>query len=115
MRRLLPMFLLALVVGMAVVLHTPQSAHADERDFVLINSSGATFTEVYVSSSGTDDWEENLLSYGYVLLPNYKVNIHFPRYAPGYCLYDILVVGANGESGELDNIDLCSVDTVTFH
>ena len=50
-----------------------------------------------------------------ILIPGDSVNIHFGTFNPSTCTYDIKVVGKDGSVGELDNVDLCSTTTVTFH
>src|SRR5690242_7293866 len=94
---------LALVMITAVMALGARVTHADQRDFTLINgSSSVTIVHVYVSSSGVDDWQEDILGTD-VLVPGDSVNIHFsPNDADaGICQYDIRVLGQRGEAGVL--------------
>lgn len=108
---------LAIVTVLAILaVGGVQRAHADQRDFTLVNGSpGVTITHVYVSAAVVDDWEEDILGQD-VLAPGDSVTIHFSKFDrdAGQCLYDIRVDGAGGEQGILYAVDLCSTDTVTF-
>jgi hypothetical protein len=90
-------------------------ASADPRDFTLYNTTSATvFAAVYVAPSASADWEDDILGTD-VLLPGQSLTIHFGRFNPSTCMYDVMVTGKDGSTGEIDNIDLCSTSTVTFH
>jgi hypothetical protein len=96
-----------------------RNAFADPRDFTLVNgTSGVIFSEVYVSPSASQDWEDNLLTSNQVVMPGASLNVTFGRYNPSTCTYDVQVKGydaaGNSSSGELDNINLCTTTTVTF-
>jgi hypothetical protein len=106
---------LVLVMLLAVVAFGTRQAAADERNFTLINASGITIVHVYVSASDLADWGEDILGRD-VLYPGEAVDILFSRYdgEAGICLYDIRVVGANGEEGVLYGVNLCETVTVTF-
>jgi hypothetical protein len=100
-----------------ILLASFQARHvvADQRDFTVINGTAATtFTELYVAPSSSSDWEDDILG-GDTLRPTERINVHFGRFNPSTCMYDIKVVGKDGTTGELDNVDLCSTTTVTFH
>ena len=105
----LPVIVALLGLGLGV-----RHAAADQRDFKLINGTNdVTITELYVAASSSDDWEEDVLGSD-VLLPGESVNVHFGRFNPSTCTYDIKVIGKDGSTGELDEVDLCSTSTVTF-
>ncbi len=114
MRKRVGASLLALfVLAVSFALLAPRDAHADPRDFTLVNESSVTIGYAYVSSSDVSDWEEDVLGSD-VLLPGQRVNITFSNFRPGNCSYDIKVVGMGGETGYLWAVDLCSTATVTF-
>jgi hypothetical protein len=90
------------------------AAFADPRDFTLINGTGRAIHEVYVGPSNEVDWGDDIL--GEDTLPDgASVNITFRRFTQGDCLYDIKVVTEDGAEGELDQVNLCETNTVTFH
>jgi hypothetical protein len=103
-----------MVVAMVALTAHPTRVSADERDFTLINGSASvTITHVYVTPTEAQDWGDDILGRD-VLLPGESVFIYFTRFDPGFCLYDIQVIGQGGEQGFLYKVDLCSTDTVTF-
>jgi hypothetical protein len=105
---------LALLVVLALSALPARSAFADPRDFTLINNTAAiTFVQVYVSPSGAAEWGDDILG-GQAMGPGQYANITFSRFDGSTCLYDILIVGENGEHGQLNQVDLCSTSTVTF-
>jgi hypothetical protein len=108
-----------LVVGLMLATGA-RHAMADPRDFTLVNgTSGVVFSEVYVSPSSSNDWEDNLLSNSNVVMPGASLNVTFGRFNPSTCTYDVQVKGydaaGNSSTGELDNINLCTTNTVTFN
>lgn len=89
------------------------AAHADQRDFTLINDSGLEIREIYVSTVQTNHWEEDVL--GKNILPSgAKVDINFASEALGSCYYDIRVITAEQEEATQGNVNLCQVSTVVF-
>ena len=63
--------------------------------FTLINGTSSEISEVYISSSGDDNWEENVID-GYVLPSGNQVNINIPNYQK----FDLLIRSSDG--GEED-------------
>jgi hypothetical protein len=112
-RRLVP--LLAITVMTLVVAGSTQRVSADERNFTLINASAITIIDVYVSAADLADWGDDILGRD-VLYSGEEVNILFSRYdgESGQCLYDIKVIGENGEEGFLYAVNLCETTSVTF-
>jgi hypothetical protein len=98
---------LATVLGFACL----ATAHADGRqDFDLVNKTGYTIDEVYVSPSHADDWQDDVL--GQDALGNGdRVHIRFSRNAPG-CLWDLMVVYDDKESAEWEEFDLCKTSKI---
>lgn len=107
--------LLVAIVVMATLAVSTRQTYADRRDFTLINASNVTIIHVFVSASSLDDWGDDLLGLD-VLLPGESVRILFSRFdgEAGNCLYDIKVIGENGEEGILFAVNLCEIATVTF-
>lgn len=101
-------------VALALVLASVSTAFADPRDFVLINSTGRVITEVYVTPSNLDDWGDDILGQD-VLDAGQQVTIKFARFKEGDCYYDIKVVVVDGGEGELNQVNLCETQTVTFN
>ena len=96
-------------VALALAAATP--ATAQTRDFTLINATGKAVSEVYVSASATDDWEEDVLGVD-TLDPGQRVNISFPGTTKA-CLHDLKLVHSNGDTAEWTSINLCEVSVVS--
>jgi len=85
---------------------------AGKQDFVLVNKTGVTINELYVSPSDVDDWEEDVLGQD-VLENNQQVKINFAPDAKK-CMYDLKVT-ADGDSELIwEEIDLCKASKVTL-
>ena len=97
----------------AAALLVAQSAFADQRDFTLNNNSSVDIASVYVSPSGVDTWGADAM--GTDILPaGQSVDMNFSGSDAAACVYDIKVLGTQGEEGYLYKVDLCSVSQVSF-
>lgn len=103
---LLLMPLLALL-GLAV----PAAAQPADPSFNLLNRSGQTINEIYVSPVQEPYWGRDLLAAD--VLPHGRV---FPvRLSPtAGCRQDVRVVYADGRAEERRNIDTCAVTQLVF-
>src|SRR3954462_10415207 len=102
------------MLAVGAMLLAPHSASADQRDFTLVNQTGRTITNAYVSSSNNDNWGRDVL--GRDILPSgNSTGILFSGGARGQCFYDIRVVTRGGNEGEMYEVNLCSTTTVTFN
>lgn len=112
-RSRLTRLLLSGVSASAVALLFAHSALADQRDFKLRNDSSVDIASVYVSPSGVDSWGSDAM--GTDVLPSGQtVAMNFSGSDDSTCLFDIKVVGVQGQEGYLYKVDLCSVSVVTF-
>jgi hypothetical protein len=129
-------FVVSLVSFGLIAALAAQSAFADPRDFTLVNGTSVALTAIFVAPATSADWEEDLL--GSDMLPaGSSLAITFPdddmTDAPRFvgsastegqaagsgtslsnCVYNIKVIGAQGETGYLYAVDLCTASTVTF-
>lgn len=81
-----------------------------KQDFDLVNKTGYTIDQVFVSPSDGDDWEEDVL--GQDTLGNgQKVHIRFHR-AAKTCKWDIKVVYSDGEDAEWEDFNLCETSKI---
>src|SRR3954451_19685041 len=103
-RRIVAAPLAMLAVG--AMLLAPPSASADQRDFTLVNNTGRTITNAYVSSSNNGNWGRDVLPAGR------STGIEFAGGARGQCYYDVRVVTRGGAEGELYEVNLCATSTV---
>lgn len=110
-RRIAAAPLAMLAVG--AMLLAPHTASADQRDFTLVNETGRTITNAYVSSSNYSHWGSDVL--GSDVLPSGRsTGIRFTGGASAQCYYDIRVVTRGGAEGTLYEVNLCATSTVTF-
>lgn len=103
---------LSLAIAAASLLGLSGAAFAQNNnpDFKLNNRTGATMSEIYVSSSATQNWGRDLL--GDNTLPSgQSLNITLPA---GQCRNDIRVVYENGTSQEQRNINTCGITDFNF-
>ena len=104
-----------LVLGFCFALASFGMAQAQDarQDFKLVNQTGFTISELYVSPSKTDNWEEDVL--GDDELENGKsTTIRFNK-STRACTYDLKVVYSDDEDDAIwNNIDLCRIATITL-
>ena len=101
---------LASVAALSMASATQAFAQA-QQNFSLVNRTSYQINEVYVSPSAVDSWGRDILGDG-VMPPGTRRNITFPRRTRA-CTFDLRVVYADGERGEVREINLCEVSTVT--
>jgi len=107
---------LAAAAVAAAVVFAPAASSADEgkQDFTLVNDTGYTISEVYVSPVQADDWQEDVMGAD-TLEDGQSVDIHFQR-DESTCKWDLKVVYADdNSSAEWGDINLCSVSEITIH
>ncbi len=90
-----------------------QARAEGKQDFVLINKTGYQLKEVYVSPTGSNDWEEDVL--GREMLDNGETTeIKFHRAATG-CKWDLKVVYTDdGSAAMWQGFDLCKIEKITI-
>ena len=105
------LFLLS-IVAFAVTLSSSSAALAVELDFTVINGTGVTVEQLYVSSSDTTDWEEDVL--GEDTLPaGGQLNVNFPSKARGQ-FFDLLALNPEGGQMMFQQLDLRAISIVTL-
>jgi hypothetical protein len=111
----LPSALASLALAGALVATTVGHAFADNRDFTFANRSvdGTIVAKLFVSSSDTNEWEEDTLGKD-VLNPGESWAISFSKYDAGKCLYDIKAITTTGAEAYLYKVDLCSTALITY-
>jgi hypothetical protein len=83
-----------------------------QQDFTLVNRTGYTINEVYVSPTRSNDWEEDVLDRD-VLGDRQSVQIRFSK-RENNCIYDLLIVFDDGETADWSRFDLCTVSRITL-
>lgn len=85
---------------------TTAQAALEDRWFNLMNESEWAIQAAYVANVDNPNWGPNLLR-GDTLDP-FDYVVLDPVKAQGYCEFDILVVFSDGESMEMQGVDLCT-------
>lgn len=98
-----------LVIGLLAA--APALAQSTDPSFNLVNRSGQTINEIYVSPVREPNWGRDLL--GSNVLPNGR---SFPvRLSPSVgCRQDVRVVYADGRPEERRNVDTCAITEMVF-
>ena len=87
------------------------SANAGDLDFRLINESGVTLNEFYVTTTKVDSWGNDVLGKG-TLDTGRSAVVNFPTQSDD-CVYDLKMVFADGDV-LTDTINLCETSTYTI-
>ncbi len=84
-----------------------------KQDFTLVNKTGYTLSELYVSPAAAQDWEEDILGKD-ILDDGESVDISFDR-GSKTCKWDLKVVYEDDDSSAVwSGIDLCTVSRITI-
>lgn len=89
------------------------AASAANRHVDIVNKTGMAIKHFYASTSGTDDWEEDIL--GRDVIANgdtFDIDIDD---GTGKCKYDFKAVFANGQELVRNNINVCQITTFTYN
>lgn len=105
---------IASVVSCSGVAFMAERALAEKTDFRVYNDSNATITELYVSESSRDSWDNDILGAD-ILTEGSSIQVVFGNPAANVCIYDILAVFADGQTVEDYQVDVCSSGGYTFY
>jgi hypothetical protein len=92
----------------------PAAAVAQNRnlDFTLVNKTGLTIVELYISTTKDDKWGEDVLGRD-VLNDSEKVTIKFsPRETS--CRWDLKIVDEDKDEVEWEDFNLCEANEITL-
>jgi hypothetical protein len=102
------------IAGLIVFLMLAAVAvHAGDQDFTLVNDTGLTIDQLYVSPSAKPDWEEDILGQD-VLKNGEKAHITFSRDEKA-AEWDIMIVDEEGDKVYWKEIDLLEAETITLY
>lgn len=90
-----------------------ETALAEKSDFRVYNDSNSTITELYVSESSRDSWDNDILGAD-VLTTGSSIQVVFGDASANVCIYDILAVFADGQTVEDYQVNVCSSGGYTF-
>ena len=88
------------------------SAIAGRQDFMIRNETSTDIVRIYVSTSNSNDWEEDVLGRD-VLPAGSSTTINFSNSTQG-CYHDIKAVFRDGDILERRDLNLCELRSYTF-
>jgi hypothetical protein len=104
----------ALVVGViAGLLVGPLPAQAGTQDFTLVNDTGLSIVQLFISPSNTQDWEEDVLGVD-VLEDGESADIEFSPQAKAE-VWDMMIVDDDGDKVVWKGLRLNEISQVTLH
>lgn len=101
------------VLTVALMLAASVPALAYTQNFVIVNNTGSTVYNLYVSPVNSDNWEEDVLGDSGVIMPGASTTINFSGRNERY--WDLRLVFDNGADLYWENIDLFSVSKITIN
>lgn len=85
---------------------------AGDQDFTLVNQTGLSIVELYVSPSDTDNWEEDVLGVD-ILEDEQRCRVTFHRDEDS-CMWDLMIVDEDEDEVVWNGVNLCEVSSVTL-
>lgn len=107
MRRILWILTLTAVLGFAV----SANGYAGKQDFTLVNQTGTSIEELYISPTQSDDWKENILQN--VLEDGESIDITFTGRDEKY--WDIMVIDEDGNQYTWEKFNLADLSKITLY
>ncbi len=87
--------------------------HAGDQDFTLVNDTGFTVDQVYITPADSDDWGDDILGRD-TLADGESVDIKFHRKEKAKH-WDLKVVDTHGDAVKWEDINLLEVAKITIH
>ena len=100
------------LLAMAMLLPLASTAEAGTQDFTLVNATGVDVFKLFISETGNDDWEEDVLGQD-VLLDGDRIAVQFSGRSS--CLWDMMVTDEDDNAVVWSGINLCKASVVVLH
>ncbi len=97
-------------LGMALFA-TP--ALASDEILTILNQTGYTISEIYISPTKANNWEEDVLAED-VLPTDHRTRVDMSNSADT-CKWDVRVVYDDGEDAYWQNLDFCEISLIALH
>jgi hypothetical protein len=111
-RKLFRNIVMTVALSLPAITTTFGSAIAGRQDFTVRNETSTDIVRIYVSTSNTNDWEEDVLGQD-VLAAGSSTRINFGSSTQG-CYHDIKAVFRDGDVLERRDLNLCELRSYTF-
>jgi hypothetical protein len=105
-------FVTLCLAAVAITSTAARASQGRNLDFTLINKTGVTIEEIYVSPSDDDKWGKDVMGRD-VLKNGEKVDITFSR-SEATCKWDLKIIDEDKDEGVWENIDLCKAEEITI-
>lgn len=83
------------------------------QDFTIVNETGVSIDELYISAVSTNNWEEDVLGVD-VLADSESTDITFDV-SEEECKWDIMIKDEEGKEYFWRGVNLCKITTLTLH
>lgn len=97
---------------LAVVTAVSLAAAQGPQDFTLVNKTGLTIDELYISPADDNAWGEDVLGKD-VLMHNEKTDIEFHP-STEECIWDMKIVDEDGDEVVWVDVNLCKAHEITL-
>lgn len=101
-------FAATVAFSLPAVLLSANSALADQRDFTVHNYTSQDIYYLYVSSSDSGAWGEDVLGENTVLSSGDSVFVYFDN-SSSSCFYDVKAIAEDGSEVEDYQVNLCEI------
>lgn len=105
--------IIAALSALSLLLALSLPALAADQDFTLVNDTGVSIDELYISPVAAADWQEDVLGVD-VLEDGEEVQVSFSRDEEA-CAWDLMVKDPEGTEVIWKNLDLCKYSRITLH
>jgi hypothetical protein len=95
------------------ILLIPSAFAQGQQDFTLVNDTGVTINQVFISPHTTNDWEEDILGQD-ILADGESLEIHFSRTEKA-AKWDLKVTDKEDNSITWTNLNLLEISKLTLH
>jgi hypothetical protein len=99
-------------VSISAMTFNLSAAVAGRQDFIVRNQTNTDIVRLYVSTSNTNSWEEDVLDRD-ILEAGTSSKIRFSNSTQG-CYHDLKAVFRDGEVIERRDLNLCELNSYTF-
>jgi hypothetical protein len=101
------------VLSLPIVALTAHTALADKANFSIENNSDVAISELYLSDSSLENWNNDILGQG-ILDSGERITVDFADPSPDRCMYDIKAIFADGQEVEDYRINVCTNEQYQF-
>jgi hypothetical protein len=101
------------IIVLSFIITAPALRAQGAQDFTLVNKTGLSIDQLFISATDKAEWEEDVL--GVEVLPaDAEVDIKFHPKEEA-CLWDLKIIDEEGDAIEWNDINLCEAVTVTLY